>query len=48
MEENLEKICEGLRNEIRDIGAAVLVLMKHGISKRNKHKKSLIEIAILR
>lgn len=41
MEENLEKICEGLRNEIRDIGAAVLVLMKHGDFQKEQTQKEL-------
>lgn len=29
MEENLEKLCEDLRNKIRDTGNAVLMLIKH-------------------
>lgn len=36
MDENLEKTCEEIRNKIRDIGDAVLVLMKHGDCNRDQ------------
>lgn len=51
MEENLEKICEELRNDIRDTGKVVLKLIKHGDFKgeqlfENQHEEMKANIML--